>query len=504
MTLDPPRPAPSTPALWAIGAAVLVLMPHFSITPFATDYDATRLLEIATWVALVGAGVASRSIRDAWCQTWARVPRHVAWSLGAALLLGVAASALAARPVYALVEVASFAMMGIAAVALASAGAERARAGLAFTAVLVLGGYAIATVPLHLVDLWTGAAEVWPQQHLGFDHVRHLNQLQAWFLPVVWAVAAAASARRATYRQGALQLAALRGVASLTVVFVLAASGRGILLAFGLAVVAAVAVLGRRSTPVLREAAVSAVAGLIFWGILFAAFGESGTGLSRLGSGSVGRLEMWAASLRMAASNPWLGVGPIHFAYYLGPFASVPHNLLLQLAAEWGVPVALIGVLVAVQGLRSWVGQARQADKASRLEPDAWPCGLTMMVVAVLVNAMVDGSVTTPTSQIAAATGLGALLAEGLPATRRCSRPVWASARLAAVALPSVALLLAVAASEAPRLARRHYDLRMAHTEGGDMPRFWSCGQIAGHIPEDNARFWPEEEAPAFGPLTSR
>jgi O-antigen ligase len=73
---------------------------------------------------------------------------------------------------------------------------------------------------------------------------------------------------------------------------------------------------------------------------------------------SSGRWSIWRDTLTLIAQNPWLGVGfgEFNFAWTLTPFADRnpqffdhTHNLLLHLAVELGIPLALL-----VTGLLAW------------------------------------------------------------------------------------------------------------------------------------------------------
>ena len=492
MTTDLPRGASPVPALWGAAAALLMIAPWFSVSPFAADYDAQRLLAVAAWALLVGAAVGVPSVRAACLRAASRLPRWA--SVGALAFVGIGcASAWAApRPVWAFAEVASVVMMGMTAVAAASAGRDGARRGLAVVAVLALGGYAAVVLGFHARDLWHGADAVWPRRHLGFGHVRHFNQLQAWTLPLVWALAAVRPSGAARW--------GLRALGAVQVALVVASFGRGIVvaLAAGVVVAALTVRVGRRA--LLREAAVAVAAGLALWALLFA---DGPTVAGRLDAGSNGRAALWAAALRMIGAHPALGVGPMHYAYYPAAEGAHPHNAVLQIAAEWGAPAALVAVALALGAGACWLRHARAAGERGAAPREAlWAAGLTAGLTAALANALVDGFVVAPTSQAVAALAVGALLAEAT--ARRPPRPVRlaASAPLGALACASLAVLLAVAASDLPGLHRAHYDLRFAHVGPADTPRFWLCGKLAGVVPADAARFWPEAppEAPRAAP----
>ena len=475
-------PASAGPLVWAAAAALLVLLPNFSASPFADDYDSQRLLELAVCALAIGAVVSVPAARAAWLGVWARVPVWAGTLVAGIGALGVASATLAPRPAYAFAEVASFVLMGIGIVGVASLGRAAARPGLALVAVLALGGYAASVLPFHLIDLATGAERVWPERHLGFGNMRQVNHLQVWLLPLVWALASAAPT--GWKRTG------LRGVAAVTVALMIATNGRGILAALVAGGVVAVLAVRECRRAQWREVAVSVVLGLGAWAALFAG---GITALDKTDAGLSGRGELWAVALRLASEHPWLGVGPMHYVYTPSPFGAHPHDLVLQIASEWGIPAALVALALVLGAGAGWLRHARGAAP----DDPPWMAGLTAAFAGALAYSCIDGFLIAPVSQILAVLVLGALLAEALPESlseaRRSpvGRASWRDLALAGVALPALAVLLAVAASDGPTLARRPYDYRAAQVAPYSLPRFWSTGQIAGQLPPEQARFWP-------------
>lgn len=94
------------------------------------------------------------------------------------------------------------------------------------------------------------------------------------------------------------------------------------------------------------------------------------------GSGSIGiRLDAIGAAAEMVAGSPWLGVGPGGFAREfpaVRPDASVPelqsaHNLLPNLAAEYGLPFALLVAAGLAWLVAAGVAHARRAAGEQRV-----------------------------------------------------------------------------------------------------------------------------------------
>lgn len=66
------------------------------------------------------------------------------------------------------------------------------------------------------------------------------------------------------------------------------------------------------------------------------------------------RAQLWLIASMLTLKHPFLGVGPMHFGLYAYPIeitAAHPHNMLLFIASQWGLPV-LLCVLFLILGLR--------------------------------------------------------------------------------------------------------------------------------------------------------
>lgn len=108
-----------------------------------------------------------------------------------------------------------------------------------------------------------------------------------------------------------------------------------------------------------------------------------------------GRGELWATAWEQIHANPWLGIGPMHLATFPSPFGAHPHNAILQLAAEWGVPAALALILPALLGILQLLKTLRE-----RTVPSLLLICLTASLLAACVLSMVDGVLVIPYTQI--------------------------------------------------------------------------------------------------------
>jgi O-antigen ligase len=199
---------------------------------------------------------------------------------------------------------------------------------------------------------------------LAIGNIRQPNQLSTLLL---WACAAAVW-WSLTRRWPLKVLVAL--LLPLLFTVVLTASRTGVV---GVAMLALWGAVDRRLPGRVRLVLLAAPLfyGLAWWGMSqWAAAGHAFHGGQRMtatlhGYGSDSRLTTWLNTLALIRAHPWTGVGAgmYNFAWTMTPFPGRStaffdhsHNLLLQLAVELGVPLALLVVGLLLASL--WAGRA--------------------------------------------------------------------------------------------------------------------------------------------------
>ena len=105
------------------------------------------------------------------------------------------------------------------------------------------------------------------------------------------------------------------------------------------------------------------------------------------------RFYLWQQAWKMIVSHLALGVGPLHYAYYPNGIGAHPHNSLLMIASEWGVPVALFILFLAVWGFYSWCRYVQRT-------PSPVHMALTVSLSATLLYSLVSGVIVMPLSQL--------------------------------------------------------------------------------------------------------
>lgn len=187
-----------------------------------------------------------------------------------------------------------------------------------------------------------------------------------------------------------------------------------------------------------------------------------------------GRHELWHLAWMQIAAHPWLGIGPMHFATIRNEFGAHPHNALLQLAAEWGIPATLGLVLPAVVGLIVLLAGLRRPAVSHNF---LLVC-LTASLLAAGVQSMVDGVIVIPYTQV----WLVLIVGWALGVHFRDKVKVVAASRLIRLVVPTLSLgaLVALLNGVYPEILNRT-DATKAFVDAGNRlvpPRYWAVGWI--------------------------
>lgn len=332
-----------------------------------------------------------------------------------------------------------------------------------------MAAYAALVLLLYALSLGAGQPLDVRSFIVGFSNPRFLNHVQTVAVPMLWLVAASDADRR--WRL--LALCAAVGQVALAALTL----ARATFLAWAVTLLVLTLLRERR---VSRQGWACLVAGLLGAALIFLVLPHVlGTGwqpsFARPAelNAAHSRDLLWAAAVDQFLQSPWLGQGPMHFAATVNATGAHPHNVYLQLAAELGLPGALLllGLLLApvAQALRR-IGTA---------EPLL--AGAAAAALAALVDGAFSGNFVMPLSQlwIAAAWGLLAgALARMAPVVRH-GGPLWSARGLAWVLLFSQLSLCAAAVTQAQREPPR---VRAESPVPGPgqlyRPRFWLEGWI--------------------------
>ena len=461
-----PVDAWGTCALVVLLVAAVAIASTTGIGVGASWYDEQRIILL---VALAVTALLARVLRPA--------PTNKATAfLAAALALGLLSLSLAPRPYVAAVEWSVYCLMALLVVSARSTQKPTVEATVALVGAIVPAAYVTGVAANYasalLLDFPVGAETLL----VGFSNPRFPAQLQVLTIPLL--PLAMQRAPTAFWRVCLAIVAALWWMC-----FIGSGSRTGWIAILFVAVV--VPFLGAEGRRWFKWQLVFAASGALLWGLLFhgvpallsvTAAPETGRFSNFVSVGA--RWKLWRISAESALAHPFLGLGPMHFAYVDNGDGAHPHNFWLQLAAEWGIPAALlIGAVV--------VGFFVRLLRAARVEADpAMKRVGVAMVAAVLawgIGTLSDGYMVVPTSQVMST----AVLMLAVMWLRMCSPSVAPSPKrrfipivwtiFCAIALTVLALL---PATEFGQPTRREQVWRAEHPGAWMWPRFWQQGWI--------------------------
>ena len=189
-----------------------------------------------------------------------------------------------------------------------------------------------------------------------YSNIRYFNQIQSWLfflliIPILY-----------WKKKNNLFYFTSFGVLSFWWLLLFASECRGTLLSVFLASIIIFFTFRKNSKNIFTTQFISFATGisLYFLSIFFNFITSESSkklALATIDTDSNGRLILWKKSLSAIAQNPFLGIGPMHYAHDVPKISSSPHNLFFQISSEWGVISACIVLLVIFIFLKRWVQQ---------------------------------------------------------------------------------------------------------------------------------------------------
>lgn len=460
----------------------LAIFANFMAVP---GHDFQRLVEIGA-VLLGGALILFH-------RRWP-MPGAFHGSAGTALAvffaLGIFSAALAVTPRFALFEVANFFLLYVLASAVAE---EISRIGQAsfLAAVRALAfacaPYVFLFIVAYAAGLSLGIPLALDDFTTNFSNVRFFNHAQTSTLPLLILLCCL------TPKASKLRWLWLT-VTTYWWMALFATMGRGTLVGMAAGCVAVTLLARKRAWPYLRAVIVTGTSGglayFLFLTIVPALLGIAGMqsftfAVERTAADPTSaRWPLWHLAIALIKEHPWFGVGPMHFAHYTGHLhiAAHPHDWLLQIGAEWGIPALLCLLAALALGVRALL---RAGARIARDDVDnqAIFSALVAGAVAILVDGLVSGIFVMPQSQLAVALYLGCAI--GWQRSVSPAVPVAAPGgawRMAGMACIVAAMAGVIAGAWPEALARlRNEELtpaQQALNAGNQWPRLWKAGHF--------------------------
>lgn len=342
--------------------------------------------------------------------------------------------------------------------------------------------YQIAFFSGYLASFLENTPLEWPEPFSGFSNIRFFNQYHLWLFFLI-------SLPILVYPNLEPRLrASIKIIATGWGILLFVSGSRGEVAAIFLALAICGVIFKKQAWPFIKLNSWILFSGLIGAFVLF-------TLIPRLLSSNVvasgwrpaeqfavhsPRLYLWKLALDYMTNHPWLGVGPMHYAYYPNIIAAHPHNSLLQWGAEMGIPSLAIVIALLARGLKAWIKRFNAFDKSSphyAAGQQLW-IALFCTLSAELIYSMLDGVIVMPMSQILMATVVGWMLGFYF----QSQAPIIISKKTHLLTMVLISMVLSgLTYALMPDLALRLKGLdplpTRIHPERMQ-PRFWQQGQI--------------------------
>ena len=403
------------PAVLFVGLVVAVtpLLPIPGLT--GTGYhDGQRIL----LVICVCVGVVTMSLRmwraksdSSKLMPVLPVSRLVLWLLIIFMGLGFLSSLRAYSVQFALYEWSTTALLVVLASTIAAEVAQNRVAALKSLA--ALGAIGCSLYVFNALVAYVSMLLLGIQAHpndliVGFDNYRFFNHVQTVSLPLLALLALRSGSIGSNlyrYRYG------LRILIVSWWMLLFVTGGRGTLVGLLAGSSAALFFFRRDAMTWCRHMLIGAMVGLAASWVLYTCvpilFGLQPFGLlGNVAARTVedvdsGRMSLWRLATEMTMAQPWLGAGPLHFAH-VGRFLQVaahPHNWVLQIASEWGIPALLCFSGLIFVGLRRLTMTVPPPD-ANRPDRLTVLAALLATGIAIVVDGLVSGLIVMPASQL--------------------------------------------------------------------------------------------------------
>ncbi|MFW5431684.1 MAG: O-antigen ligase family protein [Methylophilaceae bacterium] len=257
----------------------------------------------------------------------------------------------------------------------------------------------------------------WPDPLDGFTNVRLFQQYQLWSLGLICLPLLAFNLKQKT------RMWLYFALTSWWVLLYYAAS-RGVVLGWLVAMVTTAIIYKNAAWPFLRIQLISAVTGLTAYYVLFkmipvwiaaSAASMQSTAITTstvFRTMTSDRIDLWKVSLVMIDNFPLLGVGPMHY-YWYNQFGTHPHNSILQLAAEFGLPATFIMLTIVALSFRYWFKRfnKNKLQGTSKLNSN-FSIILFFTIIANGAYSLVEGVIVMPISQVLMFTVIGLMIGQ--------------------------------------------------------------------------------------------
>jgi len=393
----------------------IILQPNYILSNIPSFYDDKRLVELLTINVFLITFILNKSTREGFCNTFQTLSNKTKSNLLLILSFILLSSFLSKNQNISYLQLSLY--LGLFFLCFNIASLTRLNINLIqiiflttfFTSSLL---YSTNSFTVYLASFIENIPMKWPEPFNGFSNIRFFNQYQIWSISLL-------SLPLLLYpKLDKRLLLFLKIIAIGWATLIFASDSRGAIGSVFIAMLLTLCVFKNHATPLLKLNSLILLTGAIAYLLLFKLIPfllsnhvtMGWESIEQLGHTS-DRITLWQFAIQYIIDNPWLGVGPMHYAYYFGPSHAHPHNSLLQWACEMGIPSTLLVLSLIFSGLYNWVKKFyRLTNSNSLYAPSHLWIGLFCTLCSGLIYSLVSGVIVMPLSQIMMALIIGWML----------------------------------------------------------------------------------------------
>ncbi len=459
--------------IFALFIGLIGLSPSLKVIPQGlmaiSLHDSQRLVELLFIGVILLESITFRNNTSS-----ITINNNIRYTLYVLIALAIVSSCLAISPRHAIIETSLFAGLTYLALYVARSYSDNSTQLIKRLTYVFWGGILLSMLAFYVGYITATIFKTpvtWPAPITGFNNVRLFNQYQLWTLGLILLPILSFDFKNAHSRYW-LHL----GLICWWVILFHTAS-RGVLLAWGLGILITALIYRKLAWPFIRLHLIHITSGFLSYTILFKLIPflretsvVTGTIVRETTSD---RIALWSQSINLIQNHPIFGIGPMHFAWY-SPISAHPHNSVLQIMMEWGMPAALLIFAFAIYGLFFWLKKINIATLQSKTSHDRnLAIILFFTVVTNAAYSLLDGVIVMPISQIMMFTFIGLMLGYyykcNAPKAHRIKRGSFFSHLFPSVVL--IALILSILPEVLQNASGDEKRFSIGYTAMG--PRIW-------------------------------
>ena len=268
--------------------------------------------------------------------------------------------------------------------------------------------YGVKSFFVYFIYLLMGDQPQTTELIIGFDNYRFFNHGQTVTLPLLGLFICTVNNRETNGR-----IWLIAGWLAFVIWWMLLflTSGRGTFVGVFTAIAAVAFMRKSLAWPWIKTMLLGALVGFIAYEIFYVALPQiiglepvgffSAVGTRSIENPTSGRWPLWLCAFEMIHAHPWLGAGPLHYAQACASvgIAAHPHNWILQIGSEWGLPVLFLFIfllIISFQVLKNTAAKLKINDENAQTFATCW----LALAVAVTVDGLFSGLLVMPLSQL--------------------------------------------------------------------------------------------------------